>query len=339
MAYIPRNASPERIAQDIGNFNADNVLTFLNNKRPSHGYTMETLQAIAQAHPEAVMRGKQMNKKRYAGNGHDNQVETLQESTVKQDCRRIFIDALDRAYGDKSPSQPLRLLTLPGTQFKTELMLLEHPRLKTKIQEILALEGIASVIPKVEAKAREISTLYPDTQITVIPDRDTELTSTWRAELNPEAGVNALWLDNMASWNQGNEKTLIDILSMPWMFKRAWKEGVPAYLFLTLRAQQERNIAKDVLTLAQQQCAQVVADSSLTNPENQTHQWRIQGLAAFMFSEGLKHGVLCKPMIQYIYRHTSGKGTTMLLNGFEITPLTDTPTAPFVVEVERLQPQ
>jgi len=339
MVSVPKNASNARIAQEIGDYNPVLVLKFLDEKRPGHRHTLTSLAQIAELEQEAFLKGKANNRKRYSHNPHQVKVETLQASKIKNDCRQIFIEAMDQEFGGKDLTQPLRILTLPGTQFKTEEALLNHPRLGSKIGEILAVEGIPEVISQVEQKASEMQSSFPNTRITVIADQDTELTTTWRAELNPEAGLNAIWLDNMASWNTGNQDALTQLLKHPWMFERAWKEGSSALLFITLRAQQERENAKKILVDYQNSCPQVQAGSSLTHPTNQRHQWRLQGLTSFLFQEGKKNGLLCLPRTQYIYRHPQGKGSVMLLCGFEISPLNHTWDQPIRVEVERLQPQ
>lgn len=335
MSYIPRNATPERFASEVGNFGFNAVLRQLNKQRPGHTFTRETLEAIVAANPLAYADGKMTYTKRFNGDKKKD-VTTLQESPVKNTCRHIVVEALAAVYGEAQPKEPLRLVSLPGTEFKAEKLMLNHPKLQGKIGEVVGVEAFPDMIPAVETSARQLCLAYPGVKFTVFQGRDTDLTDAGRVALDPDAGVNLIWLDEMTFFTLSTRTALEKLMSNSYMFERAWNEGKPALLFVTFRAQFEAKCNREFLKSEAAATTNILPGASITDTKNVNHQFRLQGLAGFLSRLGAENGVDVKPLTQIIYKHNAGRGgSVMLLCGFE---LRKGPTQSYTLEAERVMP-
>jgi hypothetical protein len=132
-----------------------------------------------------------------------------------------------------------------------------------------------------------------------------------RPKIGLNEGFDLIWLDWMSRLNDGPRHSLSNLCRGIDIFERAWNQGLPGLLYITLTAGQEQGLNMETLDLWLDRQPQ---DSRPGLDLNEIRSW---GLASIFECLIRPMGANCRPirLIQYQDAH---KRQRMLLAGFEI---------------------
>lgn len=329
----PEELTPARVAESIGFYGPGTVEKACAIYAPE--WNRGRLRSLQETHKAALLEGKRKKGVTCLGDGRKKEVHGLQGSPIKQICRQVVVESFAAPYAGRTPKQPLRWVSLPGPGFTTEQLLLKHPKLGASIGEIISIED--SLIKEVQAKAAQLAKTYPAVKFTTFKGDDADFLGQNGVEtLRPQEGVNAIWLDGMASYDVGIKRKIQQLLAIPGLFARAWAEGAPGIFWLTIKPLRDRVVAREELKQFAEGCPEI----TLHQGEHLgKHYYRIAGISSLMYQTGLKNGLICRPLKHVIYRHTDSQGGTMLMLGFEILPYKGGFPPRFTVEATRITPK
>lgn len=257
----------------------------------------------------------------------EDSVGNLQMRGVKLDTHVGIRTDLEELYGGATTANKLRMITMPASGWMLEQSLLDSDTaLGGNIGEFIGIEHNPEIVPAVRRTARFLRREHPGTKFAVHfgKDRDLFTPGVPRAKyLRPEEGINAIWLDWMTNWNVTIEKTLMSVMADLQIFHRAWQEGLPGLLYITLQVGHEDSWSMNMLKNSWRASPVIRPVGKLADQGLMHYSIRSCGLAALLEQQAFTHGMRCEQIRQFYYMDRSipsVRHALMWFSGFRFWP-------------------
>lgn len=230
----------------------------------------------------------------------------------------------------KLPNKPakIRTLTLCGENPVHEQMLLDSTDLTDRIEELVCLEGDPKVHDAARRRRRAMPKNWRD-KITLIQAEDKQVllatsgykskgvSTSPRHKARTSLGFDLIWLDWMNSFGKGIDQTVALLCENISVFERAWRNGNPGLLYLTLACCKEEKADLKTLHLA---LSAFDRNYETNGMASDSYRVRYYGLGALINHHLQLRGAEGIPTHGLFYREQRTHAMTMFFAGFRVVP-------------------
>lgn len=266
------------------------------------------------------------------------EVDTIARRPIKNEIRTLIAKAIDRNFRTRlkkkrggyeitmtrSGRGGLRWFTLPGPSWVSEQVFLESlPQVAEKVEQVVGAEHSddPGLLRTFKSTARSLRQRWPKIDFRPIVGSDKTILTPGvdrnrRHDLLPAKGFDFVWLDYCCPWTESTRCSLALMAENISVFERAWAQGRPGLLYITLQMGADSRSALNTLDW-------IVSGMSLSGSSvdpKESYQRRACGITELLNRHTKPNGWTCIPTQWVFYRETltESLGARMYLLGFEV---------------------